>query len=295
MRFKRQLSVRKPVTIRSRKQGKGCSKDVGGSTNNGEDCSKDVGGSGNDGHGCSNVGGSATPGVSSSMDVGESATPGSSKWNRKKIAEAKKIIPSVVRSISDWLPNAEHRRCTRHVLEVKCPAFENGICESYHIAIIVQRSKPIITMLEDIRIYLMQRLVVMSKNAMDLEDIVTQSNWVVIPSGFQELEVRKGNESYGVNLVRKQCQCRFWEISGIPCVHAIAGYMHLNRDPDVGVSGWYSQEKWFSAYQFSIKPVCGTSMWKKTGNQPPLPPIIRTMLGRPIKNKIRAPSVDPNE
>ncbi|GKE85310.1 zinc finger, PMZ-type containing protein, partial [Tanacetum coccineum] len=58
------------------------------------------------------------------------------------------------------------------------------------------------------------------------------------PSGFQELEVRKGDESYGVNLVTKQCQCRFWTISGISCVHAVAGYMHLNRDPYVGVSEW---------------------------------------------------------
>ncbi|GKF30527.1 hypothetical protein Tco_0100325, partial [Tanacetum coccineum] len=60
-------------------------------------------------------------------------------------------------------------------------------------------------------------------------------------------------------------------------------------DPDVSVSGWYCQEKWFSAYQFSIKSVCGTSMWKKTRNQPPLPPILRKMPGRP-KNRIKSPS-----
>ncbi|GKC98139.1 hypothetical protein Tco_1168414 [Tanacetum coccineum] len=115
------------------------------------------------------------------------------------------------------------------------------------------------------------------------KDIPDAKNWVVIPSGFQELEVRKGDESYGVNLVRKQCQWRFWEISGIPCVHVVVGCMHLSRDPDVGVSGWHSREKWFSAYKFSIKPVCGTSIWKKTRNQPPLPPIIRKMPGRPKK------------
>ncbi|GJR22895.1 UBN2 domain-containing protein [Tanacetum coccineum] len=158
-------------------------------------------------------------------------------------------------------------------------------------------------MLEDIRIHLMQRLVVMSKNAMDLEDIITpsmrrqleklkkrQKNWVVIPCGFQKLEVRKGDESYCVNLIKKQCQCRFWEISDIPCIHDVAGYMHLNRDPDVGVSEWYTQEKRFSVYQFSIKPVCGTSMWKKIGNRPPLPPIIRKIPRRPRKNRIKAPS-----
>nr|GEX85659.1 splicing factor [Tanacetum cinerariifolium] len=41
-------------------------------------------------------------------------------------------------------------------LNVKCAAFENGISESYHKAMLLQRSKPIITMLEDIRIYIMQ-------------------------------------------------------------------------------------------------------------------------------------------
>nr|GFD23588.1 hypothetical protein [Tanacetum cinerariifolium] len=46
---------------RSRKQGKGCSNDVGRSANNGEGCSKDVGGNVNDGKCCSNVSGSATP------------------------------------------------------------------------------------------------------------------------------------------------------------------------------------------------------------------------------------------
>ena len=46
-----------------------------------------------------------------------------------------------------------------------CGAFENGICKSYHSAIINQLGEPIITMFEDISIYLMQRLVIMSDKA----------------------------------------------------------------------------------------------------------------------------------
>nr|GFA15926.1 splicing factor [Tanacetum cinerariifolium] len=76
-------------------------------------------------------------------------------------------------------------------LNVKCAAFENGISESYHKAILLQRSKPIINMLEDIKIYIMQRL---------------------------------------------------WQLSGVPCIHAVVGYMHLNRDPDEGVHFSYSQK-----------------------------------------------------
>ena len=140
-------------------------------------------------------------------------------------------------AVSDFLPNAEHRKCRRHVfanfkrkfsgvelqrlfwqaasttleeifnskmeelkvvskeaydyliqrnpntwsraffsLENKCPNFENGICESFNRAILVQRTKPIITMLEDIRLYVMQRLVAMNRIARKCEDTITP--WV---------------------------------------------------------------------------------------------------------------------
>ncbi|GKA59418.1 hypothetical protein Tco_0758731 [Tanacetum coccineum] len=60
-------------------------------------------------------------------------------------------------------------------LNSKCASFENGIAESFNKAIIVQRTKLIITMLEDIRLYIMQRLVEMNKKAMNLEDRITPS------------------------------------------------------------------------------------------------------------------------
>ncbi|GKA25664.1 hypothetical protein Tco_0711773 [Tanacetum coccineum] len=57
-------------------------------------------------------------------------------------------------------------------------------------------------------------------------------------------------------------------------------YMHLNQDIYVGVSYWYSQEAWFHAYQFSIKPVIGSKYWKKTNDVTPLPPLCRKLPGR---------------
>nr|GEX36752.1 reverse transcriptase domain-containing protein [Tanacetum cinerariifolium]GEX38570.1 reverse transcriptase domain-containing protein [Tanacetum cinerariifolium] len=50
-------------------------------------------------------------------------------------------------------------------LESNCLNFENGICESFNMEIFVQRTKLIIIMLEDIRLYLMQRLVSMNRIA----------------------------------------------------------------------------------------------------------------------------------
>lgn len=56
-----------------------------------------------------------------------------------------------------------------------CSAYENGICESYHRAILDARHKPIITMLEDIRLYLMQRIFSMKEQARQLEDTICPS------------------------------------------------------------------------------------------------------------------------
>ncbi|GJV57108.1 zinc finger, PMZ-type containing protein [Tanacetum coccineum] len=218
-----------------------------------------------------------------------------------KMEELKIISTEAYQYLCDRNPNSWCRAFFRQ--ESKCPNFENGICESFNRAILVQRTKPIITMLEDIRLYVMQRLVAMNRVARTWEHSITpsirkrvevlkekQRDWMVIPSGFQVLEVRKGHEAYGVNIHLKECMCRMSQLSGIPCVHSVAAYNHMNRDPIEGVDHFYSQQKWFEAYQFSIQPVFGSTMWKKTSNHPLLPPIIRTMPGRPRNSRMKGQS-----
>ncbi|GJR05175.1 hypothetical protein Tco_0528159 [Tanacetum coccineum] len=74
-----------------------------------------------------------------------------------------------------------------------------------------------VQLLRMIRLYIMHRIVAMNKLAFSLEDRITpsirkrleilkkkQREWIVYPSGFQELEVRKGDQSYGVNLQHKK-------------------------------------------------------------------------------------------
>ncbi|GJS46749.1 hypothetical protein Tco_0596870 [Tanacetum coccineum] len=121
-------------------------------------------------------------------------------------------------------------------MDRRCATFENEISESFNKAILEPRHKPIITMLEETRLYIMQRLVAMNKIATNLQDTITPSirkrEWLVIPSGFQELEVRKDDQSYGVNL---------------------------------------------------------SNMWKRTNDVPPLPLLVRRMLGRPQKSRIKDP------
>ncbi|GKA95915.1 hypothetical protein Tco_0818010 [Tanacetum coccineum] len=184
--------------------------------------------------------------------------------------QIKAIIPEAYTYLVERNPNSWSRAFFD--LNSKCASFENGIAESFNRAILVQRTKPIITMLEDIRLYIMQRLVQMKTKAMNLEDRIT-------PSIRKRLEILKEQQ-------------RFWTVipSGIPCVHSMAAYLFLNKEPNEGFDHWYSQKRWFEDYQFSIKPIYGSNMWKKQANKPLLLPIIVRMLGKPRKNKVKANS-----
>ncbi|GJU77031.1 zinc finger, PMZ-type containing protein [Tanacetum coccineum] len=69
-----------------------------------------------------------------------------------------------------------------------------------------------------------------------------------------------------------------------------SGYIHLKKDPELGVTEWFSKNKWFESYQYSIRPVLGTKLWKKSDLPKPLPPGERKLPGRPRKRRIRHPS-----
>ncbi|GJY07995.1 hypothetical protein Tco_0375049 [Tanacetum coccineum] len=61
------------------------------------------------------------------------------------------------------------------------------------------------------------------------------------------------------------------ELTGLPCVHVVAGYTHLKKDSELRLTDWYSKNKWFESYQYSIRPVPGTKLWKKSDLPKPLP------------------------
>nr|KAJ0193023.1 hypothetical protein LSAT_V11C800447380 [Lactuca sativa] len=78
-------------------------------------------------------------------------------------------------------------------------AVQNGMVECFNAIILDARKKPLLAMLEEIRLYIMER------------------SWYVHPSGLNAYKVRNGFHSYGVNLKGMYCTCKLWELSGIFC------------------------------------------------------------------------------
>lgn len=53
--------------------------------------------------------------------------------------------------------------------------------------------------------------------------------------------VKNGNETYVVNLKQDICACRKWDLTGIPCCHAITYIWQNKKQPEEYASEYY----WF--------------------------------------------------
>ncbi|CAI9278666.1 unnamed protein product [Lactuca saligna] len=181
-----------------------------------------------------------------------------------------------------------------------CDAYENGISESFNSVIDLARKRPLITMLEEIRIYAMERMYKMLQEGQSWGNLKIcpsirlkisklkkqQRFWGVIPSGIQQYEVRIGNDGYAVDLNNNTCGCRSWQVSGIPCVHAVAAISYLNRNAEDYVAPWFHTAMFLTCYNHTINPLNGSSMWPEAPYMKPLPPQKRRLPGRPtLKRK----------
>ncbi|GJZ06740.1 mutator type transposase [Tanacetum coccineum] len=176
-------------------------------------------------------------------------------------------------TLKDLFPVAEHRYCVRHIhdnmnliykggqykeLLWKCATattedhFERAMDEfkGYNrLQLLEARDNPVITALEYVREYLMKRIVVVQKviekSQGPLTPTVTKifnaikekaSHCVVLWNGAELFQVNEGRQNQAVvNLSNRSCTCRKWEVSGIPCKHAVACMFNMNdNEMEVG-------------------------------------------------------------
>ncbi|GJY93652.1 hypothetical protein Tco_0509434 [Tanacetum coccineum] len=88
-------------------------------------------------------------------------------------------------------------------------------------------------------------------------------HWNVIPSDCNQFEVVNEYDAYVVDISARTCSCRSWQLSGIPCVHAVVAMAFLNKDPETYVSNWLKKEMFTKEYNYPIKPLKGSSFWPK--------------------------------
>ncbi|XP_065638677.1 uncharacterized protein LOC136071386 [Quercus suber] len=118
----------------------------------------------------------------------------------------------------------------------------NNMCESFNSKILKFRSKPIINILKCIRFYLMRRFQANRETILKVEselcpkirkrlnkEKVASSRWLACWAGHTKFEVKNMLESFTMDLAESKCSCRKWDITSIPCAHAIS-CIFFNRE-----------------------------------------------------------------
>ncbi|XP_075092413.1 uncharacterized protein LOC142172647 [Nicotiana tabacum] len=126
----------------------------------------------------------------------------------------------------------------------KCDIVENNMCETFNSWILAPRHKSIITMLEDIRHKVVRRHVDMIQFAetwitdiSHMARVILEENkelsrkCKVLSFGTDRFEVDEYEYRYIVNLRKRTCTCRSWQLRGIPCAHAICEIYHQEEEP----------------------------------------------------------------
>ncbi|KAK8694127.1 hypothetical protein V6N13_071684 [Hibiscus sabdariffa] len=146
----------------------------------------------------------------------------------------------------------------------KCDMVDNNICEAFNSSILEARYKSIITMLEEIKVKLMTRIVDKRKFCESwkhnygplLKKKFDQSKkddieWQIVWNGENGCEVKKGRKQYIVNILERICSCRSWQITGLPCPHACCAIWHRSGDPDDYLDQYYHKQTYMKAYAYA--------------------------------------------
>jgi len=110
---------------------------------------------------------------------------------------------------------------------------------------------------------------------------------IVIPAGRGLFDVVEGNTHFKVDLNSGCCNCKVWDISGIPYKHAISCILRDRQDPESYVHDAYTIEKYRAAYDVIMKPITDPIFWEDS-DCPRLGPLqIEVKRGRPPSERRR--------
>ena len=96
-------------------------------------------------------------------------------------------------------------------------------------------------------------------------------------------------KQYVVDLRAKTCACRRWNLSGIPCAHAISAINSRGLDIYDYVHHSLTKNTYLKIYSYFIRPINGPNLWRKTDLPSIEPPTVKKQRGRPKKKRQKEP------
>ena len=223
----------------------------------------------------------------------------------EQMGELKKLCPKAY----EYLDNVDPSMWSRSYFTdySKRDLLVNNLSESFNSYILDARDKPIVTMIEKIRRKLMRRFQLKREGMSKLtgkicpkiqvkldNEGLKSSNCVSIYAGNGLFEVECKHQRFVVNLSKRTCGCRKWDLTSIPCQHAISAILFDGSVPEDYVHPYYTIETYMKAYEPIIYPVASMEQWRRASINPLEPPKDKIQRGRPKIKRKRHPSEPKN-
>jgi hypothetical protein len=185
----------------------------------------------------------------------------------------------------------------------KCDILLNNNCEVFNSYILEARELPILSMFEKIKSQLMTRHFNKKQELANefsgafcpkiRKKLLKNAEYANIcyaqPSGSGIFQVSVYEYQHIVDIATKTCDCRRWQLTGIPCSHAISALRHDRVPPESVLPHCYSIEAYNNAYGHNIWPCRDKTMWQHVEGDEILPPVYEKKVGRPPKSRKKAP------
>jgi hypothetical protein len=223
-------------------------------------------------------------------------------YNRALLAQN---TPEGARDMMNTSP--EHWSRAYFKLGSNCDSVDNNLCESFNHSIIDARFFPVISMHEAIRRKVMVGIQENREKADKWQgaicpnifkklkiNIVRSGKCYVLWNGEDGFEVQeKEDRRYTVHLEQKTCTCRYWQLSGLPCCHAISAIYKVSRQLDEFIAPCFSIAEYRKTYQHCLQPVQGRDNWPISDMPRPLSLAYVKIPGRPKTERRREPGEAP--
>ncbi|KAK8714080.1 hypothetical protein V6N13_149281 [Hibiscus sabdariffa] len=176
----------------------------------------------------------------------------------------------------------------------KCDAVDNNFSEAFNSAILGARFKSVISLFENIRHYVMHRLVEHKRKSLNwkgelcpriekkLEKNKANSSFChVIWNGADGYEVLCNQDTFVVDVKGWKCTCRGWDLTGIPCSHAVCVILYREEKLENYVLDSYKKHVYHELYNDVIPTIPSEKFWENTQMGSVDPPLKRKFPGRP--------------
>ncbi|KAG5620992.1 hypothetical protein H5410_006210 [Solanum commersonii] len=111
-----------------------------------------------------------------------------------------------------------------------------------------------------------------------LEENISRSMDCTIEfNGAVGFEVKEELCQHKVDIVRRTCSCRVWQLRGIPCAHVVAALYFKKFSLYDHIDSCYSKETYLMIYANVIEPLTNMEIWPVSTNPTIEPPEITSM------------------